>query len=75
MIAIRPCDPLCDMVVSGGKRLLVYVLISLFDDELLRSTSDHLFVGKEEEVDDIDDAISLIVDEEELLLSNDTICG
>ena len=66
MIAIRPCDPLCDMVVSGGKRLLVYVLVLfLFDDDLLLlSISDH-FVGREEveEVDDRDD-ISLIVVEE-----------
>ena len=74
MITIRPCDPLCDLFVRGGKRLLVYVLILLFDDGLLllRSISDH-FVGKEqvEEVDDRD-AISLTVNDEELLLSNDT---
>jgi len=55
MIAIRPCDPLCDLLVNGGKRLFVYVSILLFvDDLLLLSISDH-FVGKqEEEVDDDD---------------------
>jgi len=75
MIAIRPCDPLCDLLVRGGKRLLVYVFILLmFDGDLLRSTSDH-FVGRvEEEVDDKDD-ISLIVGDDGLLLSNDTTCG
>ena len=65
MIAIRPCDPLCDLVVNGGKRLFVYVFILLVvDDLLLLITSDH-FVGKEEveEVDDRED-ISLIVVEE-----------
>ena len=72
MIAIRPCDPLCDLFVRGGKRLFVCVLMLLFDTELLSSMSDH-FVGieEEEEVDDRD-VISLIGDEEGLLLSNDT---
>ena len=75
MIAIRPCDPLCDSLVNGGKRLFVYVFILFSDTELmLLRTSDH-FVGKEEEVIDDREDISLIVDEEELLLSNDTTCG
>ena len=66
MIAIRPCDPLCDLLVNGGKRLLVYVLmLLLFDDELLLSSiSDH-FVGREEveEVDDREDISLLVVEE------------
>ena len=80
MIAIRPCDPLCDLFVRGGKRLFVYVLILLFDDDLLLllSTSDH-FVGREEEEEEVDDrdVISLIVDIDVggLLLINDTTCG
>ena len=54
-MAIRPCDPLCDVEVSGGNRLFAY---DVYDDVSEDAISDH-FVGEDDDDDDDTDDISL----------------